>query len=131
MSSGTRATHFGPTTSVVDAFLEQLRRAPSYPPHVTLPSSHGRTTRDGTSLTAFAVPEHRQAAVAAAQEAVAAILKGLDWPADTSAVQQYVEEMAPRVAAVLVLRGYLGPEELAGEYERVYVAGWQGVFGAL
>jgi hypothetical protein len=131
MSRGSPAPLFGPTTSVVDAFLDQLRHAPSFPPHVTLPTACRLSPACQERLTAVATPPHRHAAVQAAQASATTIIDGLTWPADTREVQEYVEQAAPQVVAVLVLRGYVGPDELADEYAQVYVAGWQEVFGAL
>jgi hypothetical protein len=62
---------------------------------------------------------------------VVSVLDGLAWGPEASSVQQYVEQVAPQVAAVLVLKGYVAPTALAEDYERVYVKGWQSVFGVL
>ena len=79
----------------------------------------------------MAQPGQRQTAVHAAQQAVAEILVGLNWGSAADGVQQYVEQVAPQVATVLVLQGYVSPDDLAKVYEPVYVTGWQGVFGVL
>ena len=131
MHGGPPAPHFGPTTSVVEAFLDQLRHVPEHPPHGQLHRGGTPTPAASKPLSALANPPQRQAAVHAAQQAVAEILVGLTWAPEAEGVQQYVEQVAPQVAAVLVLQGYVAPDTIAEDYERVYVAGWRGVFGAL
>ena len=131
MAGNPHAPPYGPTTSVVEAFLEQLRHVPEQWPHVDLhPERRPRRVSHAAS-TALMAPTHRLTAVRQAQEAVAEILHTLTWPPDAHEIQAYVERCAPQVAAVLVLRGYVAPDELTAEYEQVYVDGWQAIFGAL
>jgi hypothetical protein len=122
---------FGPTTSVVNAFLKQLRHAPQQYPHVTLHQDGKPIQARREALSALAAPAQRHTAVQAAQQAVADILHDLPWPSEATAVKHYVEQIAPQVATVLVLQGYVTPDNLAEDYEQVYVAGWQHVFGEL
>jgi hypothetical protein len=131
MHGGAPAPPFGPTTSVVEAFLDQLRHVPEQPPHGQLHRGGTPTPAARQAVAAMVEPAQRQVAVQAAQEAVAAILGGLHWGPEADGVQQYVEQIAPEVAAVLVLQGYVSPGALAEDYDRVYVTGWQGVFGVL
>src|SRR3977135_2492510 len=119
---------FGPTTEVVKAFLEQLRHVPQQPSYVALPRTQPHQPRGRTARGARAAPEHRQAAVQAAQQAVAEVLQDLSWPPDTTAVQQYVERTAPQAVAVLVPSGFVAPAEIADEYEQIYESGWRAVF---
>jgi hypothetical protein len=67
---------FGPTTSLVEAFLHQLRQVAEQPPGVTLPAGGTARVRRAV-LQALAEPPHRQAATRAVQQAVAEELEDL------------------------------------------------------
>lgn len=131
MDVGHRPPPFGPTTSVVEAFLVQLRHVPQQFPHVALHHDGHVSPARRRSVAVLAEPSQRHASVQAAQQAVTDILQDLTWPVEAGAVRRYVEEVAPQVAAVLVLQGYVSPGALAEDYDRIYVDSWQQVFGQL